>query len=514
MRLQTLRLVDFKRFHDLTIDLTPRLTKIVALVGPNGSGKSSVFDGFEEFGSQFKGRGGKRDAYYKKSLFDELTPSTQGYDLSQSVRLTSDQPSYTRTSFYIRSAHRFTPRLTVNTIRKLEDIETDNNRPQYLVDADARLQDNYERLMGRFFDDVYNEELTGKAWAEQNIEGLNAVLSKVLDIRVSFLGNPVHNEGSLYFEKGSSKKFPYENLSAGEKEVVDLVLDLYVKRRVYTNSVICIDEPELHLNTAIQRRMLEELEKLVPDGSQLWVATHSIGFLRALQEDLWEKTAVIDFAGGDFDSTVTLVPIAGTRGDWTRIFATALEDLTGLLAPRRIVYCEGREQPAPGNTDQGLDAEVYNEVFAYSHSDTLFVSSGGGGAARRNALLALRVLKKALTEVEFLLLRDRDVNSDADRNAFLTADPSNRMLLRREIENYLFDKEVLEAFCISSGATFDEARYDAAVTDIVNQDLKPIQQQIQACCGSAVSMDAFKRSLSQHIAPTTAAYIELERLVF
>ena len=65
MRVQTLHLLDFKRFHDLTIDLTQRSTKVVAIVGPNGSGKSSVFDGFEEVGSIQKGRGGKTESYYQ-----------------------------------------------------------------------------------------------------------------------------------------------------------------------------------------------------------------------------------------------------------------------------------------------------------------------------------------------------------------------------------------------------------------------------------------------------------------
>ena len=48
MRVQTLRLVEFKRFDDLTIDLGPVPKKIVALLGPNGCGKSSIFDSFEQ----------------------------------------------------------------------------------------------------------------------------------------------------------------------------------------------------------------------------------------------------------------------------------------------------------------------------------------------------------------------------------------------------------------------------------------------------------------------------------
>jgi predicted ATPase len=513
MRTRTLQLRKFKRFDDLTIDLTSRSTKIVALVGPNGSGKSSVFDAFEELASSYKGRGGKRAKYYKKSLFDG-SDINMDYDPSRHVTLTTDETTLDRKSFYIRSAYRFMPRLEVGSIRKLEEVERDGNRPQSLIDTDARLQDNYERLMGRFFDDVYDANLSGKGWVQKNIDGLNTILQEILDIRVSFLGNPVNGEGSLYFEKGTSKRFPYENLSAGEKEVIDLILDLYVKRDVYVKSIICIDEPELHLNTAIQRKMLIELEKLVPESSQLWVATHSIGFLRALQEDLWDKTAVLDFTGHDFDGPASIQPIVGTRSDWSRIFATALEDLTGLLSPKRIIYCEGRPDPAPSGGEQGFDAEIYNKVFEAGYGETLFVSSGGGGEMHKNALLAIRVLSKALAEVEFLLLRDRDEHADVDRQKYLQEDSSRRMLSRREIENFLFDKEVLVVFCNTRNLTFDEALYNAVVTDILRQDLKIVQQQIQASTGFDGTMDMFKRGLGETITNSMAVYKELRGCIF
>ena len=66
MRVRSLKLVDFKRFHDLTIDLTDRSTKLVALVGPNGSGKSNFVDSLafvqqcisDSIELAFKARGG------------------------------------------------------------------------------------------------------------------------------------------------------------------------------------------------------------------------------------------------------------------------------------------------------------------------------------------------------------------------------------------------------------------------------------------------------------------------
>lgn len=514
MRVQTLQLIDFKRFSDLTIDLRGRPTKVIALVGPNGSGKSSVFDAFEEHGATHKGRPGKPDSYLLKSMHEPGMLEARSYAMQNNIKLSTDQPTLDRTSVYIRSAYRFTPRLRVDTIRSLPELEQDQNRPHLLIDTDSRLTENYERLIGRFFGEVYNKDLKGSEWVKGNIESVNKVLRRVLDIEISSLGNPVDGKGSLYFDKGVSKEFPYENLSAGEKEVLDLVLDLYVKKNVYINSIICIDEPELHLSTAIQRKLLTELVNLVPDNSQLWVATHSIGFLRALHEDMREQSSVLDFTGANFDELVCLSPILGTRADWSRIFATALEDLTGLLAPRRIVYCEGRSEPSDGGDEQGLDAEVYNTIFELEYGETVFVSSGGGGEVARNALLAVRILGKAIKDVKLHVLNDRDEVDDVDRMVILANDPNRRMLTRREVENYLFDKDVVTALAAKLGQPFDEVRYNSLVTDIKDQNLKPVQQALQASCGFVGRVSDFKLALAQVITTDMAVFRELEAAIF
>jgi predicted ATPase len=514
MRVTRLELIDFKRFHRLNLDLSNHPAKIIALVGPNGSGKSSVLDAFEEYASStHKGRGGKPLTYYQKSIFDPGLAALGTYNVGDNVKVETDQATLSKTSFYLRSAYRFTPRLEVENIKRLSDIQDDSNRPKLMIEQDDRLRENYERMLGNFFGEVFDQDITGKNWAKQNVGKLNDILSRILDIRITYLGNPVEGQGTLYFEKGISKRFPYENLSAGEKEVVDLVLDLFVKKSVYSNSVICIDEPELHLNTAIQRSLLRELDKLVSDDSQLWVATHSIGFLRALQEDLREKSAVLDFTNQDFDRAVTVKPIVGSRVDWMRIFETALEDLTGLLAPERIVYCEGRPDPSTTGAEQGLDAEVYGNVFVASHANTMFVSSGGTDV-KNNAAIGLKILHKALSQVDLYVLKDLDSNTPAQRVAYLGQDPSHRMLTRREIENFLFDKEVLKQFCADNGKKFDEPRYNKAVTNIVTQKMKLVQSEVKAACHQGGTMDAFKRALGRTIRPSMAVYKELENSIF
>jgi predicted ATPase len=129
------------------------------------------------------------------------------------------------------------------------------------------------------------------------------------------------------------KEFDFNVLSSGEKEVVDILLDLYLKRKVFDDTIYIIDEPELHLNTGIQKNLLIEVEKIVPDNCQLWIATHGIGFLTALKENLNEKCSIISFEDDYSKESKVLKPMIKSRKNWQRIFQTALEDLTDLIAP-------------------------------------------------------------------------------------------------------------------------------------------------------------------------------------
>jgi hypothetical protein len=519
MRLQEIRLLKFKRFDNLTIDLGATPSKLVAMVGPNGCGKSSVFDAFEQILQEHVGANSSMAPwYYSKTWFASENPE-QSYEKNQAIKLKAadGRTAFEPKSFHVRSAYRFTPSLNVGAIQSKGDVLVDPARPGHSSNLDQRLQNNYERMHGRLISAFYKGEKTGKDIREELIGEINRRLKKVLDIQISSLGNVVDGKGQLYFEKSGSKDFPFENLSSGEKEVVDMLIDLEIKRHFFNDTVYCIDEPELHLNTAIQRNLLKELADLVPDNCQLWVATHSIGFLRALQQDLADQAQILDFSETDyFTGTKTIRPIKPNRDSWKRIFSTALEDLTGLLAPKTMIYCEGRFDPTASNQEQGFDAVVYNEIFEEEFPDVLFISSGGGEEPKRYSGIALKILSKAFDDVELRLLKDRDGVPDADRQTFLAASPGNRMLERREIENYLLDAEILERYCAAHGRTLDRTRYGSLMHDIAVDDLKKGQiiQQLSQLCAHVGDIASFKRSLPAFVTKETGVYSDLKRCIF
>ena len=81
---------------------------------------------------------------------------------------------------------------------------------------------------------------------------------------------------------------------------------------------------------------------------------------------------------------------------------------------------------------------------------------------------------------------------------------------------YLYDKEVLVAYCKDNNLTFNESLYDTIVTDIDNQNLKDITGKIKNCCNivSSVNAEVFKKNLAKYVTPDTKAYKNLYSSIF
>ena len=302
------------------------------------------------------------------------------------------------------------------------------------------------------------------------------------------------------------------------------LLDLYLRKDEYTDSIYIIDEPELHLNTAIQRKLLVEINRMVPNNCQMWIATHSAGFLRALQDELSQESQIVEFKEDNqwASQAYILTPMKKCRAAWQSIFATALDDLTSLVSPRRIVYCEGRAEPTQTGGERGLDATVFNNIFGEKHPETLFVSSGGNTELDQRSRIAISILSKVFPDVEIWVLKDRDMASghvvdETARQEYLhTNEDNHRVLKRFEIENYLYDKEILQKYCQIYGHVFDEEAYDAFVTDIVNQNLKDSTGKIKNICNvtTPINPEKFKIALSQVVDSAMSVYTELEQVIF
>ena len=438
MRIRNIHLTKFKRFTDLTIEGIPDTAKLVILVGPSGSGKSSLFDAINAWGKDYSSS--RYDPEYYRKDGQPTTGSQERFrNLGVSINA-DDCPSNLGEACYIRSAYRHTSKFSISTVTKIDESEYWRLDGQRDFSApDVEVERNYHRVYDQIMKEVFkSEERTNVQIREQVIGQVRDSLQSIFpDLWLHSLEDP-EGGGTFYFEKGGAKKYNYVNLSGGEKAAFDLLLDFIVRREYYPNAVMCIDEPEAHMGLGAQGKLMEVLYELIPEKSQLWLGTHSIGILRASKKILEAnpgEVVFLDFSGHDFDQKVKIEPITQpNRNFWGSLHDSVLEDLSGLLAPEKIIFCESDSE------GEEFDARCYNKIFAKNHSDALFVSAGSKSELDRTIPILQKVIKKA----EIFTVRDRDELLDEKRNELIAK--GIRVLTRRTIEDYLIDNEVLGKF--------------------------------------------------------------------
>ena len=455
MRVSEVRIPgQFKRFGSLEIQELGAEVELVVMLGPNGSGKSSVFDAFLEWA---RAQGRRRRINLSNDYFD----SDMGMFGIPEVTL-HDHDAYDRSEppgplVHVRTAHRNTPDVLVNSIEKQADFRR-RDPIDRMVETDSSLGEHYQRLVARFVPVLSNLD-SGDAAAD--LEAIRAYLAPVQESltrvlpHLSFTGlGDATADGSFYFTRDKTRRFRYENLSGGEKAVFDLLLDVHIAATELGSPLICLDEPEIHLNPAVQASVLTELMGLLPDGSQLWIATHSVGMIRRafdIAAGSPGRVAFLDFGQVEGPAPdVRLTPSQPSSRLLRDAMSIALDDLASLLAPEVLVICEGSQV---SDRVPVWDERIYRQIFRDMHPRVEFRSSGGKGDLE----LAAAIASVIAPGTHILKLRDRDDLSPEGRTRLLEDDPTLRVLERRSLESYLLHDEILEALVSDRGARVENA---------------------------------------------------------
>ena len=451
MRIKSVHLDDYKRFVNLTIDDIPETARLVVLIGPNGSGKSSLFDAFllKSWTSRNNYSIPRHDSY--RGYYSRSSDGPQSTaEMAERIKIgfhsqAPGTPDRWASAFNIRSAYRNEADFRLEAIQAVQSAH-ETPRFSRIIDADQSVSDNYRRLAWRRQLDIDKdapEDITVGQYRREFLTDLQDAMGDLFTaptLNLQDFGG-VQDAGAFRFSKGAANDFHYKNLSGGEKAAFDLLLDIFVKRPEYPDAIYCVDEPEAHIATGLHGPLLKAMLRLLPDGSQLWLATHSIGFVRQAHELMrqTEDVVFLDFGGRNFDEPIVIRPRIPNRSFWQATYEVALDDLSDLIAPENIVICEGNKSQA----DRGFDAACYNRIFAESRSDTLFISYGSASEVEnsQNLVSAVGAIAKGVTVWPVI---DRDDMTDDERSLKIAS--GVRVLRRRELENYLYDPEVLRAF--------------------------------------------------------------------
>ena len=537
MKIKWIKLKGFRRFKNLTIKDIPEEARLVVMIGPNGSGKSSVFDALlrirhrsgriiQSEPDSYLIKFGLSDKVLEEPEFEEPEFEEPEFEEPE-VKFHTDPPNDRdafRRSVHMRSAYRNDPLSSSYRYLSKTNPLIEQLRFQRLAENDQTVASNYDRILGPWVERMSARKKTGEMPDEidKDVYGelRDAIRELFKDRQLTLigLGNP-KTDKIFEFDKGTSQGFSYQNLSSGEKAALDLILDIIVAKLEFNDTVFCIDEPEAHIHTKLQGPLLDQLYNMIPENSQLWIATHSVGMVRKAQ-DLWrenpESVVFLDFGDDrlNFDDEATIVPTQPNPKLWEQTYDIALGDLAELVASEQYVFCEGTD----------FDETCYQNIFSPHYPETRFISMGGS----TTVVKVVKELKGKIAKgakVIGVVDGDNATGGDIERNT----EAGVCTLSEKTIESYLLDDEVLTKLCEHYGKPNKVNDLLAAKQNAldrrgleVSDNLKPIAQHIHGVAQRILksvrlgnSKESFMRDiLAPLIQPGMAVYEQLHKDIF
>ena len=235
----------------------------------------------------------------------------------------------------------------------------------------------------------------------------------------------------------------------------------------------------------------------------------------------------LDFEDLDFDQPQVIEPVKPNRAFWEKAYQVALNDIASLVAPERVVICEGQPITASPVRNHSHDARCYDTIFEAKYPETRFVSMGNHFEVSTDKHKLAATLGLLVKGLDISQLIDRDDRSEEEISEYKEA--GCRVLSRRNLESYLFDNEVLRALAksVNKEELADQLieRKQGILVEVNKEptnDLKPASGRIYTACKETLGMvhpgndaKAFMRdTLSKVIRPGMAVYDSLEQDIF
>lgn len=262
-----------------------------------------------------------------------------------------------------------------------------------------------------------------------------------------FLGPRPNKEGGLDFPvlTQGGTEHDLDELSSGEKEI--LYGYLRIRSSAPRDSIILLDEPELHLNPRLIRGLPEFYRQHlgVALGNQLWLVTHSDALIREAVGKPGFNVFHMLPCGAEAADTSQLRVLSVT-GDLDAV----MTDLVGDLAAYRP---GGKALLFEGGGDSDFDKTLVGTLFAKELRGVNLIS--GSNKVRVQALHEVldRAYKAGDLPTKFFAITD----ADSDGPTESVGGVSRFEWGVYHVENYLLDEQIISEVLasLSIGRSFD-----------------------------------------------------------
>ncbi|MEU9508556.1 AAA family ATPase [Micromonospora sp. NPDC048170] len=307
----------------------------------------------------------------------------------------------------------------------------------------------------------------------------------------TYEGPTPQSDGSLNFpvRLSNGQVHDIDDLSSGEKEVLYGYLRL--RNSAPRNSVILIDEPELHLNPRLLQGFSDFYHMHLGRAlnNQLWLVTHSDSLLRQAVGNpnfsVYHMSPVTTTVVGENQAA----PVVATD-DVERAVVAMVGDLAAYRPRAKVVIFEG-------GGDSDTDVLIVSRLFP-SIAQRMNLVSGGHKRRVRDlySTLAETASRAGLSERFYAVVdRDRGLPEPPEGTNILSWD-------RYHIENYLLSEPPIRAALASTLGrdpfTADEevaiALRDCASSIMNRLVLERIQQDVNDGLVSAIRVNASPRT--------------------
>ena len=330
-------------------------------------------------------------------------------------------------------------------------IQESNQQGQHAIYGYSNKYNNVKSEMASgFIQELLSKEADPENKAAKG-KHLSETLKELFEVFFpdkKFLGPQPTVLGGLDFpvETPSGNTHDLDELSSGEKEI--LYGYLRIRSSAPSESIILLDEPELHLNPRLIRGLPDFYRKHLGDDlqNQLWLVTHSDALIREAIGKAGFNVFHMIPCGAEHDGTSQLRPLSVTK-DLEMVMA----DLVGDLAAYRP---GGKGLIFEGGGDSDFDKTFAQQIFRKELRGMNLIS----GSNKMRVQVLHEVLERAHANGDLPTKFYAIVDKDSDEEAAASAAVNRYKWDVYHIENYLLEPGIIAIILnsLTLGGQFDE----------------------------------------------------------